>query len=75
MSEENRSLIQNNSEGEPDRCKTCPDCGMRMEMGSLNVGGDGITRVFIEAKPNQEYLPLSVCFCRDCGNVILFTGK
>ncbi len=75
MTEEARRLDQNNSEDDPDLCKPCPHCGMKMEMGSLRVAGDGITRVFIEAQSDQEYLHLSVCFCRECGNVILFTER
>jgi hypothetical protein len=75
MTEEERKFDQNNSEGDPDFHKSCPHCGMEMEIGFLRVSGDGITRVFIETQSNQEYLPLSVCFCRECGNVIIFAGR
>lgn len=79
MTDKDRVPEENNQEDEPELCKPCQYCGSEMELGIFSVGGDGITRVYIEAKSNQEpqpeYLPLSVCFCRDCGNVELFTGR
>lgn len=79
MTEEERGLEQNNPTGDPDVCKPCPNCGMRMEMGALQTGGKGATRVFIEPQSAQEsqseYIQLSVCFCRDCGKVVLFTEE
>jgi hypothetical protein len=78
MTENETSSDQSNIESSPEPCESCPCCGNNMEMGILQVGGHGITRVFIDARSGQEnkpeYLPLSVCFCRDCGNVFLFTG-